>query len=153
MQIILLDFCFRKQYNKKASKLHPFAIVGTPSEEEVKEKCDKLIESLEKLNQNQVSKVNWTAKSDRSFRKKDFVVQRTGASASALSVKRLEHEINLQALNYEKKNWEMKLVQRTLLRQKLEKQLVIKGLKYEEAKIELEILKKRYSIDNDNSSN
>ena len=79
---------FRKQYNKKASKLHPFAIVGTPSEEQVKEKCDKLIESLEKLNQNQVSKVNWTI--DRSFRKKDFVVQRTGASASALSVKRLE---------------------------------------------------------------
>ena len=140
---------FRKQYNKKASKLHPFAIVGTPSEEQVKEKCDKLIESLEKLNQNQVSKVNWTI--DRSFRKKDFVVQRTGASASALSVKRLEHEINLQALNNDKKKWELKVVQRTLLRQKLEKQLVIKGLKYEEAKIELDILKKRFS--NSSSSN
>ena len=107
------------------------------------EKCDKLIESLEKLNQNQVSKVNWTI--DRSFRKKDFVVQRTGASASALSVKRLEHEINLQALNNDKKKWELKVVQRTLLRQKLEKQLVIKGLKYEEAKIELEVLKKQFS--------
>ena len=39
---------------------------------------------------------------------RDFKVRRTGVSAMSLPIKKLEHEIALETLNYEQERWRVK---------------------------------------------
>jgi len=73
------------------------------------------------------------------LRERDFKVRRTGLSAMGLNLKKLEHEIALESLNYEKEKWRAKCNNNKLLQQKLQREHEIAQLKLEKAKTELAI--------------
>merc|ERR1719266_1077502 len=78
------------------------------------------------------------------IRRRDFLIRRTGASVSALSAKRLEHELTLESLSYEQARWKLKAESQEWIKEKLTKKLQLTDVKLESAKLELELLKRRY---------
>merc|ERR1719273_1100342 len=79
------------------------------------------------------------------IRRRDFLIRRTGASVSALSAKRLEHEFILESLSYEQARWKLKAENQEWIKEKLTKKLQLTDVKLETAKLELELLKSRYN--------
>ena len=73
------------------------------------------------------------------LQRKDFLVRRTGASASALSLKRLEHEIDMEGLNYEQEKWRIKCENQKITQQKLKYKLDIADVLLEKAELELKL--------------
>jgi len=70
---------------------------------------------------------------------RDFRVRRTGVSAMSLTLKKLEHEIALESLNYEQEKWRVKVTNNKLLGEKLAREQELAEMKLEQAKIELAI--------------
>lgn len=68
--------------------------------------------------------------------RRDFLVRRTGASAAALSLKRLQHEITLEKLCFEREKWKIKYENNHLVQQKLQKQSDVLDIKIEKARHE-----------------
>ena len=68
---------------------------------------------------------------------RDFRVRRTGVSAMTLTVKKLEHEIALESLNYEQERWRVKVANNKLVGEKLQRQHQLAEMKLEQAKIQL----------------
>ena len=64
---------------------------------------------------------------------------------SALSAKRLEHELTLESLSYEQARWKLKAENQEWIKEKLTKKLQLTDVKLETAKLELELLKSRYN--------
>ena len=112
--------------------------LGNISEEIVKEKCDELVEKLRQ--ENGAKNEHQLAITEKNI-SKSIGYQRE----KSLSVKRLEHEINLKCLNYEKKKWSLKVDKQVLIQNKLQKKLAIKDIQYEIKRVELEILKEQAS--------
>ena len=75
------------------------------------------------------------------LRDRDFLVRRTGISAAALSIKKLEHEIALESLTYEQERWKIKVENNQLLQQKIQRQSDLADVKLERARTELAIKK------------
>lgn len=75
----------------------------------------------------------------KKIRDRDFKVRRTGVSALSLTLKKLEHEIALETLNYEQEKWRTKCANNKLIQQKLERESEIADMKLERAKTELAI--------------
>lgn len=82
----------------------------------------------------------------RLLAKRDFIVRRTGASAAALSIRRLQHEINLENLSYEAEKWRICYETNQLMQQKIHKQLELADVKLERVQAEFN-LKKNKCID------
>lgn len=59
------------------------------------------------------------------IRRRDFLIRRTGASVSALSAKRLEHELTLESLSYEQARWKLKAENQEWIKEKLTKKITI----------------------------
>ena len=74
-------------------------------------------------------------------RQREFLVRRTGASATALSLKRLEHEIIYESLSHQQEKWRLAVENQSLRKEKLMKKLALTDVNYEKAKLELELLK------------
>jgi len=68
---------------------------------------------------------------------RDFKVRRTGVSAMSLPIKKLEHEIALETLNYEQERWRVKVTNNRLKGEKLQREHELAEMKLEQAKIEL----------------
>lgn len=145
-----------KQYNKARKKPHPFVVVGDIDEEAVRAKCSRLVERadadpdfanlLAKGSSFEVRMPKYederniarpaTARLNK-LQRRDFLVRRTGASASALSLKRLEHEITLESLTYEQERWKIKSENNRLVQEKLRKKLQLSDVRLEKARLEL----------------
>ncbi len=154
-----------KQYNKNKNKPHPFLVSGNLDEATIREKCRQLLEkidsdydesmlmaALESQQQNlsvieeatgstAVDQMTYKPPLARltKLNKKDFLVRRTGASASALSVKRLEHEIDMEALNFEQERWRVKVENQKIVQQKIKYKLDIADVLIEKAELELKL--------------
>ena len=59
--------------------------------------------------------------------------------AMSLTLKKLEHEIALESLNYEQEKWRVKVTNNKLLGEKLAREQELAEMKLEQAKIELAI--------------
>ena len=57
----------------------------------------------------------------------------------SLTLKKLEHEIALESLNYEQEKWRVKVTNNKLLGEKLAREQELAEMKLEQAKIELAI--------------
>jgi len=68
---------------------------------------------------------------------RDFKVRRTGVTATTLTIKKLEHEIALESLNYEQERWRVKVANNKLIGEKLQRQHQLAEMKLEQAKIQL----------------
>ena len=73
----------------------------------------------------------------RRLRERDFKVRRTGVTASTLTIRRLEHEIILESLNFEHEKLKRKHKNYQLLQVKLEKEGELATVQLEKAKIDL----------------
>lgn len=144
-----------KQYNKAKRKPHPFALVPQDLDPEIiREKCQKLLENSSPETYLQIDQQNLleTISSEIKFplqklnriKRRDFLVRRTGASASALSSKRLEHELVLESLNFKQEEWKLKSENQLLIKEKLTRKLQLTDIKLEAAKLELEMLRSKY---------
>merc|ERR1719270_837075 len=154
-----------KQYNKAKKKPHPFHIVGELSLELVREKCHRLLEKMDsEFNQPEDLNLPIYAQSNindqidvgefkvlqpplgklNKIRRRDFLIRRTGASVTALSAKRLEHELILESLSYEQARWKLKAENQEWIKEKLTKKLQLTDVKLETAKLELELLKSQH---------
>ena len=80
------------------------------------------------------------------MRQREFLVRRTGASATALSLKRLEHEIIHESLTNQYEKWRIAVENQSLRKEKLMKKLALSDVKYEKAKLELELLKNQFGL-------
>ncbi len=155
-----------KQYNKAKKKPHPFAVTPELSLEVISDKVQKLL--LSKLQDERILHdedidlnapillQSYQATNDgqrlanpltklKKIRSRDFFVRRTGASASFLSAKRLEHELILESLNFEQEKWRMKAETQMLRKEKLTKKIQITDTRLELAKLELELLRNQAS--------
>ena len=158
-----------KQYNKQHGKPHPFVVAGDISVNQIMDRVAKLVgrarevpalakylakggmepmglagagykivddddeaAAAEKVRRPNVERLT-------KLRERDFKVRRTGVSAMTLTVKKLEHEIALESLNYEQEKWKVKLQNNKLIQQKLQRECDMADLKLERAKLELEI--------------
>jgi hypothetical protein len=149
-----------KQYNKSKKKAHPFSVVGKLDENMVKEKCQRLVEKLESesLTDSLLLPIAGDDKGPSTsteatvtfrpplsrltkMRRRDFLVRRTGASASVLSVKRLEHEIVMESLHLEQERWKIRADNQLLVKDKLKKKVELADLRIEKARLDLELLK------------
>ena len=65
---------------------------------------------------------------------------------SALSAKRLEHELTLESLSYEQARWKLKAENQEWIKEKLTKKLQLTDVKLDTAKLELELLKRQYDL-------
>ena len=61
-------------------------------------------------------------------------------SYSMLTTKKLEHQIKLEMLNYDREKWKIKVENQELFKEKLKKQNDLASINLDKAKIELEIL-------------
>ena len=68
------------------------------------------------------------------------------------SAKRLEHELTLESLSYEQARWKLKAENQEWIKEKLTKKLQLTDIKLESAKIELELLKRRYEESSNKSA-
>lgn len=142
-----------KQYNKTKKKPHPFNLSPDLSVEIIREKCLKLEAELNGNTTEYVTVSSTAVASEdcselkiplaklNKLRRRDFLVRRTGASASALSTKRLEHELILESLTFEEERWKIKAENQQLVKEKLTRKLELTDVKLQKARIELEILK------------
>lgn len=143
-----------KQYNKAKKKVHPFDVVGELNMNLVREKCETLLRRVEAddyyipvANQEDKPQLN----EDFTFQpplarynklqKRDLVIRRTNASASALSTKKLEFEVNVESLHLEQERWRLKCENQALIKEKLSKKLQLTDIRLDTAKLELELLK------------
>ena len=70
---------------------------------------------------------------------------------SALSAKRLEHELTLESLSYEQARWKLKAENQEWIKEKLTKKLQLTDIKLDTAKLELELLKRQYDLNHSKS--
>lgn len=160
-----------KQYNKARKKPHPFVVCGPIALDLVLQKCSQLCEQARTdtefaalLARGPIEAIDTQGSRARSMSetespiedliakkynhggigrmlKRDFIVRKTGANATALSLKRLHHEIALEGLTFEQEKWRIKLENEKLINIKLQKEAEIMELKLEKAHMDLAIKK------------
>ena len=133
-----------KTYNKARKKPHPFAIVGRLDENSIREKCNQLLERSKSQNVIGVNRrisIQKGLTENNPIHNSNIVIERSGSNA--FNTKKLEHEINLQTLNYEKTKWSLEVEKQSLRRNIIHKKLHLKDIKLEEARIELSLLKQK----------
>ena len=103
--------------------------------QQVQVSSDKVLEQTEEISfKSPISRLN------KLRNQRDFIYG-SAPNSSMYTIKKLENQLKLEMLTFEKEKWKIKAENQTLLKQKLQKKNTLAATNLEKAQIELELLK------------